>query len=346
MKKLCVFVLCLIMLLSCSAVAVAADNLAPAQASAERLHDLGLFQGVGETAGGGVDYALDRPATRVEALVMLIRLLGQEQAALAGDWSHPFTDIPAWADNYVGYGYEQGLTKGSSATLFGTGDADRRMYLTFVLRALGYSDAAGGDFTWDAPETLAKEAAIYPGNVSRDGFLRADAALVSEAALSAQVKGGQQLLKDKLVAAGVFTDAEYQAIYANLPDEPELPDDGRMAEYNGPPITLASGARDFSFTIVNVDTQTNMTALALSDGSYSGGDWQTTDKGWVSFDVKQNGLTTSFSCHSDVDFENVPELKIRYTKQSGTNTTYFGCPIKNGGRYWMDELADSLMTEK
>ena len=58
--------------------------------------------------------------TRAEASVMLTRLLGAEKTALAGNWKHPFTDVPQWADKYVGWLYQNGLTKGVSATLYGS----------------------------------------------------------------------------------------------------------------------------------------------------------------------------------------------------------------------------------
>ena len=71
------------LLLSLSAPAFAASG--GAQAAAETLHSLGLFQGV-----GGGDFALDAPLTREEGVVLLLRLLGKEQAALAGGLSpHP-----------------------------------------------------------------------------------------------------------------------------------------------------------------------------------------------------------------------------------------------------------------
>ena len=185
-------------------------DLNPAMDSANRLKLLNLFQGVGTNPDGGTNFDLNRPATRVEALVMLIRLLGKEAEATGGSWTHPFTDVPGWADKYVGYAYEKGLTNGSSATTFGLGNASSQMYLTFVLRALGYSDKAGGDFTWDKPEELARQAGLLTeGGISLDNFLRADAALVSEAALSAHMKGSTQLLRDKLISEGVFTQAQY-----------------------------------------------------------------------------------------------------------------------------------------
>ena len=170
--------------------------------AAGRLKSLGLFQGVGTNPDGSTNFDLARAPSRTEALVMLIRLLGKETEAQNGDWTHPFTDVPAWADKYVGYAYTKGLTKGTSATEFGTGTASAQMYLTFVLRALGYSDAEGGEFTWDKPEALAEAVAILPPGVHLDGFLRADVVLVSEAALSAKLKGKTDTLLEKLSTEG------------------------------------------------------------------------------------------------------------------------------------------------
>ncbi len=86
---------------------------------AEDLKALGLFKGVSAT-----EFDLNRNPTRVEAIVMLIRLLGKESDALNNTSTHhPFTDVPAWADSYVGYAYQMGLTNGSSATKIGSGGA-------------------------------------------------------------------------------------------------------------------------------------------------------------------------------------------------------------------------------
>lgn len=174
-----------------------------AAAKAAALKQLGLFQGVSDT-----DFALNRAPTRTEALIMLIRAMGKESEALNGTWSHPFTDVPAWADRYVGYGYEKGLTKGVSAMQFGTGNAGSDMYLTFMLRALGYDDSAG-DFTWDAPDTLAKAVGILPDSVDTSNFLRADVAIVSWTALEAKIKDGSQTLSQKLMEMGTFNSEEY-----------------------------------------------------------------------------------------------------------------------------------------
>lgn len=178
---------------------------ATAETKAAALKQLGLFKGVSETTD---NFDLDRAPTRTEALVLLTRALGKETEALSVGGTHPFTDVPAWADKYIGYAYEKGLTKGSSATTLGTGVANADMYLTFMLRALGYSDTAG-DFTWDAPDTLAKTVGILPAGVDTTNFLRKDAVLVSWAALEADLKGGSQRMAKKLMAEGVFTGDAY-----------------------------------------------------------------------------------------------------------------------------------------
>ena len=64
---------------------------------ADTLHSLGLFEGTGS------GYALDRAPTRAEAAVMLVRLLGQEDAARKLTYTAPFTDLAAWEQPYIQY---------------------------------------------------------------------------------------------------------------------------------------------------------------------------------------------------------------------------------------------------
>ena len=175
---------------------------------AQQLKDLGLFSGVSET-----DFDLERAPTRVEAIVMLIRVLGKETEVTKKHWVHPFTDVPDWADNYIGYAFKNGLTDGQSQTTFGTGDASAAMYLTFVLRALGYSDTDGKDFTWDNPFDLARKTGILTNEVNTNNFLRADVVLVSHAALSSYLKDSLQPLWQRLVEANVFTKSRFSSVY-------------------------------------------------------------------------------------------------------------------------------------
>lgn len=187
---------------------VSARDIALEESMASDLKTLGLFKGVSET-----DFDLDREPTRVEALVMLIRVLGKEAEAMNGNWTHPFTDVPAWANGYVGYAYENGLTKGVSATEFGSGTANAATFMTFVLRSLGYTDTNGTDFSWNEPFTLAESVGILPERVNTEEFLRADVATVSYAALSAHLKESSITLADKLIDAGAFDEESYSQTY-------------------------------------------------------------------------------------------------------------------------------------
>lgn len=208
MKKAAKGILSLILMLALSFTMLMpayAANTSEAEKKAAGLKQIGLFKGV---SGAEANFELDRAPTRTEALILLICALGKEAEVLNGSWSHPFTDVDSWADKYIGYSYEKGLTKGMSTTKLGRGNADSDMYLTFMLRALGYSDAAG-DFTWDSPDALAAAVGILPDGVDTANFLRADAVLVSWAALEADLKGGGQRLAKKLMAEGVFTGDDY-----------------------------------------------------------------------------------------------------------------------------------------
>jgi len=146
---------------------------------------------------------------------MLIRMLGKEKIAQSGNYSHPFCDIPKWADTYVGYAYSTGLSNGVSAIEFGSGDSTAATFLTFVLRALGYTDKGGADFTWDSPFDLARKTGILTDNVDINVFLRADVAIVVYNALSATIKGTSTTLASKLISEGVFSEQQYSNIFSN-----------------------------------------------------------------------------------------------------------------------------------
>lgn len=170
-----------------------------ASAAADTLYQLGLFNGKGTDANGKPIYALDDVPTRHEAVTMLVRLLGKEAEAKAGNWTTPFTDVDDWAKPYVGYAYANGLTTGTGATTFGgKATITATQYLTFVLRALGYT--SGTDFQWDKAWELSDAIGLTSGeyNAETDAFLRSDIALISESALSARLKGSNVMLLRKL----------------------------------------------------------------------------------------------------------------------------------------------------
>lgn len=168
---------------------------------ASALKTLNLFQGVSEN-----DFDLTRAPTRLEALVMFIRMIGAENDITNEYRYHSFKDVPQWANDYVAYAYYKGYTKGISDCEFGSyNTANAAMYLTFVLRALGYSDVIGGDFTWDNPFSLSRDTGILTDDVNTSSFLRADVVLASWNALFTPMKGGNKALADILIMDDVFT---------------------------------------------------------------------------------------------------------------------------------------------
>ena len=140
---------------------------------------------------------------------MLIRLLGEETAALATDHKHPFTDVDAWAQRYVGYAYRMGYTKGVTNTRYdGSSLTTATQYMTFVLRSLGYSEDAG-DFKYLTAVSDAVRLGVIPQAVadelSNKEFKRDDVMHISYLAMSAKMKGSDRTLLSKLVANGAVS---------------------------------------------------------------------------------------------------------------------------------------------
>ena len=178
-------------------------------ACADALYALGLFLGTGRDAGGAPIYSLGRTPTRQEAVIMLIRLLGKEEEAKNGGWSHPFDDVADWAAPYVGYAYATGLTVGTAADKFSGGSAaTKQQYTVFLLRALGYTEAAG-DFRYD--DALGFAAGIgLTDAAAGSGFYRGDVARLSYRALLTETKDGEKLAH-LLLWEDVFSTAQLDA---------------------------------------------------------------------------------------------------------------------------------------
>ena len=200
MKKLLCPLFALLIVLSLSTAAFAADY--SAEESANALYELGLFQGTGETASGKPIYSLDAAPTRAQAVTMLVRLLGKEAEAKAGTWTVPFSDLADWARPYVGYAYANGLTNGLSAERFGSDDkVTANQYLTFILRALGYSSER--DFQRDKANAFSDSLGLTHGEYRASrSFTRGDTARISFAALAQARKDSSETLAAQLVRQG------------------------------------------------------------------------------------------------------------------------------------------------
>ena len=215
MKRLSAFFASLLLLFTLASPALAEER-TPLQA-ADSLHELGLFNGTGTNPDGTPVYDLDKIPSRNQAVIMLVRLLGKEQEAKAGDWEVPFVDVDPNSTSfpYIGYAYANGLTNGTSATTYsGVNPIRYNQYITFVLRALGY--ASGTDFTVSDAATFSDSVGLTHGEYASgaETFTRGEVAQISRNALDVGLKDGSGTLRDRLIASGAIP----------APEEPEEPE--------------------------------------------------------------------------------------------------------------------------
>lgn len=213
-KKFMCLILAFIMVLSLVPGAAAASD--EATQAAQTLYELGLFRGTGTNADGTPIFDLDKTPTRNQAVIMLVRLLGKEEEALAGTWDLPFTDVAKGSTvyPYIGYAYANGLTNGTTATTYsGTNPIRANQYIAFVLRALGY--VSGEDFVvssaWELSDALGITHREYNA-ANAASFMRANVVGISASALAAEQKGSTKTLAEKLIQENVFTQAQYSAV--------------------------------------------------------------------------------------------------------------------------------------
>jgi len=131
MKKILSLVLVLVMVLS------SIPAFADVNTAGERLEDLGIIQGDGTGLNPGAELK------RQNAIIILTRMLGLEEEALATTVKPSFTDIPeadlAFYGPYIAFAEVEKLTKGVGGGLFGWDqEATTGMMATFMVRALGY----------------------------------------------------------------------------------------------------------------------------------------------------------------------------------------------------------------
>lgn len=195
------FLTCLAATMLLAAVLCVGASASDFDTTAQELSAIGMFRG---TSDG---FELDRAPTRSEAAIMLVRLYGAEETAKAsydaGELVCPFTDVSSFSAPYVAWLYENGITNGTSATTFGSGQAcSAKMYCAFLLRALGYED--GTDFAYADTLTFAQSKGIYDSILFSGEFLRDDLAALTYQALAADTKDGSTYLLAKLIADGAI----------------------------------------------------------------------------------------------------------------------------------------------
>jgi len=202
-KKLSSVVLVFTIIFSLTTLAFATEPTAAVTTldRADALYELGLF------AGTDKGYDLESVPNRTQAVIFLLRMLGEEKAAQNSSYTCPFTDVPTWAYKYVSYAYAKGYTTGTSKTTFGTNDvATPEQFVTFMLRALGYNDRAG-EFSLSTAINKAEELNIIPTGKYQTGakkFYRGDCIDIMYSVLSTKMNGSDITLAEKLIESGAI----------------------------------------------------------------------------------------------------------------------------------------------
>jgi hypothetical protein len=181
---------------------------------AQALYDMGLIRGTGQ------GFALDRGVTRVEMLYMMLTLLGERDIADAYTGAQAFTDVPDWAANAVAFAHSKGYTQGTGGTHFSPHtSADAGQFATMLLRVLGYSDAPGGQFTWDRGLEFGSTVELFTASEAaglRELFMRDHLIYMSYYALDARLMGSGQTLQDMLISRGVLSSSTAHSVRSRV----------------------------------------------------------------------------------------------------------------------------------
>lgn len=181
---------------------LAAEEISVYEKKAEVLSAINILKGDED------GFRLESSPTRIEAVIIMLRLTGSEQTALEKNLNHPFSDVPDWAGAYAGYAYAASITSGVSENEFGTDEPlTANQFAAFVLRALGYDDA-NGDFDVDSALKFAYDKKIISAKVNEKDFKRRDAVSVLYDVLGSKLKNSDITLAERLKSLGVFTDKD------------------------------------------------------------------------------------------------------------------------------------------
>lgn len=161
--------------------------------------------------GNGGGYALNEPATRAQAAVLLVRLAGAEQDAAQTPVSSGFQDAPDWARSAISYSSKQGWTSSITTQAYQPDSTiTAEVWCALLLRMLGYSDKAG-DFTADGAAVFAQHigltARAYSGLLTRGELFQ-----IMRDALTFSYKDSSATIVERLIQKGVCSQATASAL--------------------------------------------------------------------------------------------------------------------------------------
>ncbi len=269
MKKIIrTFMVMLLMAAMLSGTALAEEITPQYGAMADALKAGGFFKGYEDGS-----YRLYNGMNRAEGAAMLCRMLGKETEAQSGTYSHPFSDVPAWAGPYVGYLYENGLTNGIGGGKFGsTNPVTAAQYFTFVLRSLGYDDA-NGDFTWSRSLEKALQLGMIDSTeytaLKNERFLRDHAVLATYRGLNCLVKEEDQLLVEKLYNSGDIGLEAKEAVMASVEGGEARQDNDMkkllvLGNYELTDIDSVTITENIDFEMSSVDPDSGETVIIMA----------------------------------------------------------------------------------
>ena len=203
MKKRFFALLCALVLLA-GAVPAASALEGEAARAADTLAALNIVRG---------DYALDAPATRAHAAVLLVRLAGAEQEASrqAVTARSPYYTAPAYARSSIAYAAARGWITSLTAQSYRpdepvTADA----WCSMLLRMLGYSDRSG-DFTPSGAAVFAQRIGLLSQPLSGE-LTRGQLFQSIRDALTFSYKDGSTTVAERLVERGAASQATVSAL--------------------------------------------------------------------------------------------------------------------------------------
>ncbi len=263
--------------------------------AAMRLYYLGLLNGTGINVNGGMDFALEKGLTRVEAAVMAVRLMGMEDTALAMMCPHPFNDVPDWANAYVGYMYSIGLLDdlliGPFGPVFGPNSAETpERFMSYMLHALGYR-MNEGDYTYLTAAEIGREIGICVTEED-EPLTRGAAAVAMYNTLRTTMKNCSRVMSDGLV------------------------EDGRMA-YQDAVFMLWSD--DTNETDVFLDAVGYNVGWILPDGYYT---ITSADSG-LALNVASTGANTDYEGVGVTVWENTDDITQTFRIERTERGTYY-----------------------
>lgn len=166
--------------------------------AAETLHTLHIVNG---SKGG---YEVNRAPTRLEAVLVLTRLLGVQQEAANAEMVNRFTDLPTWCDETLSYAYRQGWDSGASSTTFGANEPiDTNRFCAMLLKALGYQK-----FEFYEAEMFARHIGLISTDQTLTGkdFTRGDLFVMAAESLTFHYANTDETVIERLVEKGLTTE--------------------------------------------------------------------------------------------------------------------------------------------